>query len=379
MLYFFHTFPIRVHRTHTGHFKNRSAVALMSVGSQEKECSSASVIAQALSQAGVLVVTAAGNSRTNACEFHPASASAALSVGAIGILDSGKDMVWSLTNYGKCVDLFAPGVSITSAWPSANNSAEKTLSGTSMAAPLVAAQALTVFSALGKVQVGIVRGVIETSASRGTLESRHVKKNERGSRVMLMPWKNENPSTGEQDDGDGERVLVSFKIDRVISPSMQYMMDYVSIDIEKHLEGIIGIKNVACSSSGVGIVQGFNKTKRTTHKRRKTPTNRVTRIQVEGNGNHFCDVYCEKGKGMEIKVMLLTAFRNKRVRDIFGKAATLEGYPVILSNKEDRTSELSGGIPKLSLLAVCCGVLTMIWLIVKLCYRCRRSRGENYT
>lgn len=343
----------------------------MSVGSRQKECSSASVIAQALSQAGVLVVTAAGNSGANACEFHPASARAALSVGAIGIVDSGKDMVWPRTNYGKCVDLFAPGVSITSAWPSANNSAEKTLSGTSMAAPLVAAQALTVFSALGKVQADIVRSVIETSASRGTLESSHVKKNGRGSRVMLMPWKNENPSTGKQDEGDGEIVLVSFKIDRVIRPSMQYMMDQVSIDIEKQLEGIKGVKNVTCSSPGVGVWQGLNETKR-----RKILTNKVRRIQVEDDGNHFCDIYCDRGKGIEIKKMLLSAFGKKRVRDIFGKAAVLEGHPKILLNKEDRASELSGETLTLTFFGVCCG-LTGIWFMAFFYCQIRKSSEED--
>ena len=339
----------------------------MSVGSRQKECSSASIVAQALSQSGVLVVTAAGNSGTNACEFHPASAGAALSVGAIGILNSGKDMVWPRTNYGNCVDLFAPGVSITSAWPSVNNSAEKTLSGTSMAAPLVAAQALAVFSALGKVSVDIVRGVIETSASRGTLESNHVRTNERGSRVMLMPWKNENISTGKQDGEDGDVVLVSFKIDHVIRPSMQYMIDYMASDIEKLLEGRKGVKNVSCSS-GADISKRFTRTKQRNLL--------VNRIRSEGSEIHFCDIYCAKGKGREVKVLLVTAFRNKHVRDIFGKAVVLEGYPIVRANKNKQTERPSKGILGLIILGICC-FLTVIVLVAIFCYRRRRDRGNN--
>jgi subtilisin family serine protease len=83
---------------------------------------------------GITVVIAAGNANVDACSTSPASATtSALTVGATTITDARA----SFSNFGRCLDLFAPGASITSAWYS-SNSATNSLSGTSMAAPHVA-------------------------------------------------------------------------------------------------------------------------------------------------------------------------------------------------------------------------------------------------
>ena len=73
---------------------------------------------------------AAGNSGANACLFSPARTPRATTVAATGSTDTRP--AWS--NFGTCVDVFAPGENITSAWSTANN-AYATISGTSMAAP----------------------------------------------------------------------------------------------------------------------------------------------------------------------------------------------------------------------------------------------------
>lgn len=86
--------------------------------------------------AGITYVVAAGNSNANACNFSPARAASALTVGATVSNDSRA----SYSNYGSCVDIFAPGSSITSAWVG-SNTATRTISGTSMAAPHVAGAA----------------------------------------------------------------------------------------------------------------------------------------------------------------------------------------------------------------------------------------------
>ena len=62
--------------------------------------------------AGVSYAIAAGNSGANACNYSPARVDAAMTVGATDSSDTRAS--WS--NYGKCVDWFAPGVNITSAW-----------------------------------------------------------------------------------------------------------------------------------------------------------------------------------------------------------------------------------------------------------------------
>lgn len=88
--------------------------------------------------AGVPVVVAAGNGNIagreqDACDYSPAGAANAYTIGATTSSDSKTS--WS--NYGPCVDLFAPGASITSAWYT-SDTATNTISGTSMASPHVA-------------------------------------------------------------------------------------------------------------------------------------------------------------------------------------------------------------------------------------------------
>lgn len=91
-------------------------------------------------QAGVTYVFAAGNSGADACEASPARVAEGLTVGATNASDTRPS--WS--NFGPCVDLFAPGVSITSAWHTGPTHRTNTISGTSMAAPHVAGAAALV-------------------------------------------------------------------------------------------------------------------------------------------------------------------------------------------------------------------------------------------
>jgi PKD repeat protein len=91
--------------------------------------------------AGVTYAVAAGNGNRggkeqDACGYSPARVPAALTVGA----STSTDQKTSWSNFGNCVDLFAPGSGITSAWYT-SNSATNTISGTSMASPHVAGAA----------------------------------------------------------------------------------------------------------------------------------------------------------------------------------------------------------------------------------------------
>ena len=85
-------------------------------------------------QMGISVVAAAGNDAVDACGLSPASAPGVLAVGASDRLDRAA----TFSNYGPCVDLFAPGVDILSTWLSPGGTSSAALSsGTSIAAPHV--------------------------------------------------------------------------------------------------------------------------------------------------------------------------------------------------------------------------------------------------
>jgi subtilisin family serine protease len=82
---------------------------------------------------GVVYTVAAGNEAQSACNVSPAKVPAAITVSAT----NRKDLRPSWANHGACVDVFAPGTWITSAWVTGNGASEM-ISGTSMAAPHVA-------------------------------------------------------------------------------------------------------------------------------------------------------------------------------------------------------------------------------------------------
>jgi len=120
----------------------------------------------ALSNSGVSVSVAAGNSSANACNESPASTPEAITVAA----SASNDTSASFTNFGRCVDLYAPGVGITSTWLSGTN----TISGTSMATPHVAGVAALYKSAVGgDPSSNAVASFITSTATSGVLTGAH--------------------------------------------------------------------------------------------------------------------------------------------------------------------------------------------------------------
>ena len=106
------------------------AVLNLSIGGTASSAINAAILR--LTNAGVTVVAAAGNESTDACTRSPAGAPSAITVGATTL----SDIPASYSNQGKCVDIFAPGSSIVSAWIGTPD-ATYTASGTSMATPHV--------------------------------------------------------------------------------------------------------------------------------------------------------------------------------------------------------------------------------------------------
>lgn len=121
------------------HQAGTPAVANLSIGGFTSTAMDTAV--NGLVNDGVTVVAAAGNAKTDACDRSPARVPAALTVAA----SDSSDRQASFSNYGRCVDLYAPGVAITSAWKG-SDSDSASLSGTSMATPHVAGAAAVILS-----------------------------------------------------------------------------------------------------------------------------------------------------------------------------------------------------------------------------------------
>jgi len=112
------------------HQAGQPAVANMSLGGGASSALDTAV-ANAVSD-GVTFAVAAGNENQNACNVSPARTASAITVGSTTTTDARS----SFSNFGTCVDIFAPGSSITSSW-NTSDTATNTISGTSMATPHV--------------------------------------------------------------------------------------------------------------------------------------------------------------------------------------------------------------------------------------------------
>ncbi|HLM05090.1 MAG TPA: S8 family peptidase, partial [Blastococcus sp.] len=136
------------------------AVANMSLGGPKLQSVDDAVTK--LVEAGVTVAVAAGNDGANACNYSPAGTPTALTVGAT----DNRDARASWSNWGTCVDLFAPGVNITSDWLKGRTN---TISGTSMASPHVAGAAALLLSQNTALKPAEVAAELDEAVTRGVV------------------------------------------------------------------------------------------------------------------------------------------------------------------------------------------------------------------
>lgn len=116
---------------------------------------------------GVTYALAAGNDNVDACRMSPARTGQAITVGATDSYDKRA----SFSNYGTCLDLFAPGVRILST-ANSSDTATKTLSGTSMASPHAAGAAAVFLAANPDSSPAQVRDALVNGATTGKVANR---------------------------------------------------------------------------------------------------------------------------------------------------------------------------------------------------------------
>jgi subtilisin family serine protease len=156
----------------TGHHQDgRPAVANMSLGGGASTALDDAVRASIVD--GVSYAVAAGNGdrrgvAQDACKSSPAGVSEAMTIGATDNLD--RKASWS--NYGTCVDWFAPGVNILSAWYDRRvTNATKTISGTSMATPHTAGVAALYLQSTSDASPAVVRDALFAKTTKGIVTS----------------------------------------------------------------------------------------------------------------------------------------------------------------------------------------------------------------
>jgi subtilisin family serine protease len=190
------------------------AVANLSLGGGASASVDAAV--NNLVSRGVVAVVAAGNSNADACGFSPARVPAAVTVGST----QSNDARSGFSNYGSCLDLFAPGSGITSSWYTGNN-ATAVLDGTSMASPHVAGAAALHLAGNPSATPAQVAAALINAATPGKVTSAG---NGSPNRLLYTLGGNDTNKLFEQTDASGKVTIAVFE--RTSSVPLSHNTDF---------------------------------------------------------------------------------------------------------------------------------------------------------
>lgn len=149
--------------THVREKNPPAALVVMSVSTRRNKILNDAV--DGIIKSGLAVVTAAGNAGNDSCAYSPASATSAITVAASNINDSRS----SFSNFGGCINLYAPGENIVSAWHTGDDST-RDLSGTSAACPYVAGTAAVLLAENPSLTPFDVSAVLYTTATKSVVQ-----------------------------------------------------------------------------------------------------------------------------------------------------------------------------------------------------------------
>lgn len=197
--------------------KLKGSTANMSLGGGKSP--SLDIAVTAATNAGVHFAVAAGNEDQNACNVSPASSEGAVTVGATNVRDERA----YFSNWGKCVDIFAPGVNVLSVG-TYSPSSSAVMSGTSMASPHIAGL-LTYF-------VSLQPSTDSEYATRGELTTKELKAHliDYGTPGLLTDLDSDSPNVLAFNGGGGD--LSNFWMGEDSEPEHKSFLDKVEDSLE---------------------------------------------------------------------------------------------------------------------------------------------------
>jgi aqualysin 1 len=229
----------------------RPSVANMSLGGGYSQALNAAVTNSIT--AGVVYAVAAGNDGADACTKSPASAPAALTVAATAATDSRAS--WS--NFGTCVDIFAPGVNITSAWHT-STTATNTISGTSMASPHVAGAAALYLEVDATATPAAIEKLLEDRATSGKVGSAGT-----GTPDLLLYTGSENVVLNDPTVGGITLAAGGYKVKRVMYADLTWAgAAGTHVDVYRNGTIVVTTDNDGAHTDKIGNVGGSSYTYR---------------------------------------------------------------------------------------------------------------------